>query len=221
MATLPINELKRAPTFGGCADLNLHRCKQSLVGKYVFTLYYIVDDITEKLYSATVSCAKIDSFDDENIALYVNGGVGISQLTSLVNASVKFKIYVRIDSILSEQQERQQAEQQTKQQERQERQERQQAAIQAEAAQQTRQQTRQATQAPRAASYNPLMMGGAKNHAEESHTGENRIARNEENRIVVEIFCIVFSRNYTKLVFLEVQIIRYCPRPNYTERKEN
>ena len=27
MATLPINELKRAPTFGGCADLNLHRCK--------------------------------------------------------------------------------------------------------------------------------------------------------------------------------------------------
>ena len=26
--TLPINELKRITTFGGCADLNLHRCKE-------------------------------------------------------------------------------------------------------------------------------------------------------------------------------------------------
>ena len=28
--TLPINELKRITTFGGCADLNLHRCKYKL-----------------------------------------------------------------------------------------------------------------------------------------------------------------------------------------------
>jgi len=30
--TLPINELKRVTTFGGCADLNLHRCKRYLIG---------------------------------------------------------------------------------------------------------------------------------------------------------------------------------------------
>ncbi len=32
--TLPINELKRSPTFGGCADLNLHRCKM-IVHSYI------------------------------------------------------------------------------------------------------------------------------------------------------------------------------------------
>jgi len=38
---LPINELKRVTTFGGCADLNLHRCKHFLKACRKDSKYFI------------------------------------------------------------------------------------------------------------------------------------------------------------------------------------
>lgn len=83
--------------------------KQSLVGQYVFTL-------NDNIVDARVSCLKIDLFNEDKLTLSVNVGNGTSPLPPLTIALIKFKIYVRIDSILSSILSEQLAAQQTRQQ---------------------------------------------------------------------------------------------------------